>query len=77
MEGYHQGGVAGRMGEKVQVLRAENRQGKVKNSIGNGEVKELICTAHGHELRQEYSGWRWGAKRRRVNWGKNGKTVIE
>ena len=29
-----------------------NRQGKVKNSIGNGEAKELICTTHGHEL-----GW--------------------
>ena len=51
MEGYHQGGVAGRMGEKVQVLRAENRQGKVKNSIGNGEAKVLICMTHGHELK--------------------------
>ena len=39
------------MGEKVQVLRAENRQGKVKNSIGNGEAKELICMVHGHELK--------------------------
>ena len=25
--------------------------GEVKNSIGNGEAKELICTTHGHELR--------------------------
>ena len=25
--------------------------GGVKNSIGNGEAKELICTTHGHELR--------------------------
>ena len=24
---------------------------KVKNSIGNVEPKELICTTHGHELR--------------------------
>ena len=23
----------------------------VKNSIGNGEAKELVCTTHGHELR--------------------------
>ena len=25
--------------------------GEVKNSIGNGEAKEFICTTHGHELR--------------------------
>ena len=25
--------------------------GEVKNSIGNGEAKELICTTHGHELK--------------------------
>ena len=31
----------------------ENRQGEVKNSIGNVEAKERICKAHGHELR----GW--------------------
>ena len=31
----------------------ENRQGEGKNSIGNGEAKELIFTTHGHELR----GW--------------------
>ena len=30
----------------------ENRQGEDKNSIGNVEVKELICTTHGHELRE-------------------------
>ena len=29
----------------------ENRQGEVKNSVGNEEAKELICTTHGHELR--------------------------
>ena len=29
----------------------QNRQGDVKNSIGNGEAKELVCTPHGHELR--------------------------
>ena len=46
----------GRMAEKVQELRntnqyIQNRQGDVKNSIGNGEAKELICPTHGHELR--------------------------
>ena len=25
--------------------------GAVKNSIGNGEAKELVCTTHGHELK--------------------------
>ena len=29
----------------------QNRQGEVKNNIGNGEGKELIYTTHGHELR--------------------------
>ena len=28
------------------------KQGEVKNSMGNGEAKELICTNRGHELRQ-------------------------
>ena len=28
-------------------------KGKVKNSIGNGEAKELICMTLGHKLR----GW--------------------
>ena len=27
--------------------------GEVKNGIGNRELKELICTTHGHELRGE------------------------
>ena len=29
----------------------ENRQGEVKNSIGNVEAKELVCMTHGHELK--------------------------
>ena len=31
----------------------QNRQGEVKNSIGDGEAKELTCTTHGHEPRGE------------------------
>ena len=27
-------------------------RGEVKNSIGNGEAKELICTTLGHDLRR-------------------------
>ena len=30
----------------------QNRQGDVKNSIGNGEAKELVCTTHGQEQRE-------------------------
>ena len=35
------------------IGRYKNRQGDVKNSVGNGEAKEFICTIHGHELRRE------------------------
>ena len=46
------------MGEKVQGISSINDRykidrGKVKNSIGNGEAKELICMTHGH-------AWKWG-----------------
>ena len=30
--------------------------GRDKNSIGNRELKELICTTHGHELRWGNAG---------------------
>ena len=52
------------MGGKVQGLRNTNwevqhRPGGVKNSMGNGVAKELICMTHGHELRGDC--WReWG-----------------
>ena len=36
---------------KQHKWQVENRQGEVKNSIGNVEAKELICTTHGHELK--------------------------
>ena len=46
------------MCEKVQGIRSVSgryrkryRQGEVKNSMGNGEAKELICMTHEHELR--------------------------
>ena len=46
---------SGEDGEKVQRIRSINGRykidGEVKNSIGNGEVKELICTTHEHELK--------------------------
>ena len=37
---------------KKHKWQVQNRQGEVKNSIGNGEAKELICLTHGHELRE-------------------------
>ena len=56
MEGY-QWGEGREMGEKVQRIRSIIHRykidwgGRVKNSMGNGEAKEHICTTHGHELR--------------------------
>ena len=43
-------------GNKKQKLQVQNRQGEVKNSMGNGETKELICMTHGHELRWRNDG---------------------
>ena len=37
-------------GNKKHKWQVQNRQGKVKNSMGNGKAKELICMTHGHEL---------------------------
>ena len=53
MEGYQQGSGRGREGGKVQRIRSINGRYKtdreVKNSMGDGENKNLICTTHGHE----------------------------
>ena len=38
-------------GNKKYNWYVQNRQGEVKNSIENGETKELIHTTHGYELR--------------------------
>ena len=50
------------MGEKVQGLRSimgrYKIDGEVKNNTGNREAKELVCTAHGHELRAGGDFWR-------------------
>ena len=52
----------GRMGEKVEWIRRITGRHKidreVRNSIGNGEAKELIWTTHGHELKGG-RGWCW------------------
>ena len=51
------------MWEKIQGIRSISGRykidrGEVKNSIGNGEAKELVCTTHGHELRWRNAGGR-------------------
>ena len=65
------------MGEKVQGIRSingryKNRQGYVKNSIGNGDAQEVICMTHGHELRWgELQEGRWvpgGGGEREKTW---------
>ena len=71
MEGYHWGeeGENGGTGTRNEQHKwqVQNRQGEVKNNVGNGEAKELICMTHGHELngrdfwKEEGTGWR-GAK---------------
>ena len=38
-------------GNKKHKWSVQNRQGEVKNSMGNVEAKELICMTHGQELR--------------------------
>ena len=55
MEGCQWGGGGRRAGGKVTGTKkpkwqVQSRQEEVKNSIGNGEAKELICMTHGHEL---------------------------
>ena len=43
---------------KKHKWQLENRQGEIKNSIGNRKAKEFICTTHGHELREGMlEGW--------------------
>ena len=43
----------GKCTRKKKNWQVLHRWGEVKNGTGNRELKELICTTHGHELR----GW--------------------
>ena len=45
-------------GNKKHKRYVKNRQGEVKNSVGNGEAKELICRTHGYELKERNPGRR-------------------
>ena len=61
---------------KGQGIRSINSRykidrGMIKNSIGNGEAKELVCTTHGHELRGGIAGGKRGTGRGgegEINW---------
>ena len=57
-------------GFKKHNWQLKNRQENVKNSTGNGEVKKLICTTHGYELRVGAAGGKGCTRWREVK-GKN------
>ena len=53
MEGYHWGVGGKEQGKKIQGIRSITGRhkidwggGVVKNSIGNGEAKDHLCTTH-------------------------------
>ena len=64
MEDYQWGEGRGGVGEKVRGIRSINGRykidGEVKNSMKNGEAKELICMIHGRELKWGNDGGRRG-----------------
>ena len=60
-------------GNKKHKWQVENRQGEVKNNIGNVEAKELICTTKGPELGWGNAGGKWGTWWRRIKGGKMGQ----
>ena len=64
MQDYQQGrgGANGGKGtgNKKYKWQVQNRQGEVKNSIGKGEAKELICMTRGNEPRWGKAGGRRG-----------------
>ena len=78
MEGYlgrRENGVKG-TGNKKHSWQVQNREGEVKNSVGNGEAKELICMIHGHELRWGNDGGSGDTGWKGIKERKNGTTVI-
>ena len=61
---------------KQHKWQVDNRQGEVKNSIGNVEAKELINMTHGHELKGKNAGGREVVGRVELSEGGNGTTII-
>ena len=54
MEGYQWQGENGEKVQGISIIGRYKIDREVKNNIGHGEAKELICTTHGRELR-----WVW------------------
>ena len=74
MEGYQWVMGGGRMGENVQKISINGRykiDGEVKNSVRNGEAKELICMTRGHELRVGECWWEGGTAWKEIKRKKN------
>ena len=64
-------------GNKKHKWSVQNRQVDVKNSIGNVEAKELICTIHGHERSGEcWREWAYWMEGDNKGEKKIGTTVI-
>ena len=77
LEGYQQGKRKSRgkgTGIRKHNWNVQNRQGNVKNSIENGETKELIYMTYGHELRELLEGR--SVPDGRGQRGKTGTTII-
>ena len=67
ISGEEEGGNEGKgTGNKKHKWFVQNRQGEVKNSVGNGEVKELMCTTYGHELSGGIAGGMGGVGQREI-----------
>ena len=60
-------------GNKKHKWHVQNRQEEVKNSVGNVEAKEVICTTHGHDLRWGNDGGREGTVQRGIKGRKMGQ----
>ena len=63
-------------GNKKHNWLVQNRQGEVKNSIGNVEAKELIRTPHGHELRRGECWWEGGCRAEGKKREKKNRTIV-
>ena len=46
----------------IKIGRYKIDRGMIKNSIGNGEAKELVCTTHGRELRTGIAEGKWDTR---------------
>ena len=70
LEDYQQGGGEGKKyRDQKHNWQEQNRQGEIKNSIGNGEAKEFIHMTCGHELGVGIAGGKEGTRQRGDNPG--------